>query len=85
MKLLFVRAVHHSNRNKTGVFLVTCICNFSFQNRYFPLDVCLFFPLDSFLLLAILNNVAMNVIEQVSLWEGGASFGYMPRIGIAGS
>ena len=32
--------------------------------------------------LAIKNKVAMNIVEQVSLWGGGASFG--PRIGIAG-
>ncbi|MQL00639.1 DUF3704 domain-containing protein [Escherichia coli] len=27
----------------------------------------------------------MNIVEQVSLWDGGASFGYMPRSGIARS
>ena len=26
----------------------------------------------------------MNIVEPVSLWYGGASFGYMPRSGIAG-
>lgn len=27
---------------------------------------------------------AMNIVEQVSLWDGGASFGKLPRSGIAG-
>jgi len=26
-----------------------------------------------------MNKVDMNIHEQVSLWEGGASFGYKPR------
>jgi hypothetical protein len=30
-------------------------------------------------------QAAMNIAEHVSLWYGGASFGYMPRSGIAGS
>ena len=38
-----------------------------------------------FQLLAITNKTAMNVVEDVSLWYGGASFGYMPSSGIAGS
>jgi hypothetical protein len=38
-----------------------------------------------FQFLAIINKAAMNTVEQVSLWDGGASFGYMPRSGIAGS
>ena len=35
--------------------------------------------------LAVMNKAAMNIVEQVSLWDGGASFGYIPRSGIAGS
>jgi hypothetical protein len=27
----------------------------------------------------------MNMVEQVSLWDGGASFGYVSRCGITGS
>jgi hypothetical protein len=38
-----------------------------------------------FQLLDITNNVAMNKMEHKSLWYGGASFGYMPKSGIAGS
>jgi hypothetical protein len=35
--------------------------------------------------LAITNKAAINITEQVSLWEGRESFGYMPTSGIAGS
>jgi hypothetical protein len=32
--------------------------------------------------LAITNKAAMNIVEQLSLWDGGTSFGHMPRSGI---
>ena len=35
--------------------------------------------------LAIINRAAMNIVEHVSLLYVGASFGYMPRSGIAAS
>lgn len=41
--------------------------------------------LGSFHLLAIINKAAMNIVEHVSLFYVGASFGYMPKRGIAGS
>jgi len=41
--------------------------------------------LGSFQLLAIINKVAMNIVEHVSLFYVGAFLGYMPRRGIAGS
>jgi len=41
--------------------------------------------LGSFQLLAIINKAAMNIVEHVSLFYVGASFGYMPKRGIAGS
>jgi len=41
--------------------------------------------LGSFLLLAIINKTAMNIVEHVSLLQVGASSGCMPRRGIAGS
>ena len=41
--------------------------------------------LGSFQLLAIINKVAMNIVMQVFLLYKGASSGYMPRSGIAGS
>ena len=41
--------------------------------------------LGSFQLLAIINKAAMNIVEYVSLSQVGASSGYIPRSGIAGS
>ena len=41
--------------------------------------------LGSFQLLAIINKAAMNIVEHVSLLHAGASSGYIPRNGIAGS
>jgi hypothetical protein len=41
--------------------------------------------LGSFQLLAIINTVAMNIVEHVSFLPVGTSSGYMPRRGIAGS
>ncbi|SFW04281.1 Protein of uncharacterised function (DUF3704) [Chlamydia abortus] len=41
--------------------------------------------LGSFQLLAIINKAAMNIVEHVSFLPVGASSGYMPRRGIAGS
>ena len=38
----------------------------------------------AFQLLAIINKVAMIIVEHVSLLYVEASFGYMPRSGIAG-
>ena len=35
--------------------------------------------------LAIMIKAAMNIVEQVSLWDVGASSGHMPKSGIAGS
>ena len=34
--------------------------------------------------LATMNQTAMNIVEHMFLWDGGASFGYMPMSGIAG-
>jgi hypothetical protein len=41
--------------------------------------------LGSLQLLAIINKVAMNIVEHVPLLQIGACSGYMPRSGIAGS
>jgi hypothetical protein len=41
--------------------------------------------LGSFQLLAIINKAIMNIVENVSLLQVGASSGYMPMRGIAGS
>lgn len=34
---------------------------------------------------AIKNKTAMNIVDQVPLWQDKASFGYVSRSGIAGS
>jgi hypothetical protein len=36
-----------------------------------------------FQVLTIKNKAAVSIVEQVSLWDGGASFGYMLRNSIA--
>jgi hypothetical protein len=41
--------------------------------------------LGSLQLLAIINKAAMNIVEHVPSLHVGASSGYMPRSGIAGS
>jgi hypothetical protein len=38
-----------------------------------------------FQFLAIMNKAAMNIFGQVSLGYSGASFGSMPKSGLAGS
>ena len=43
------------------------------------------YPISTILFLAIIHEAAMNVEEHVSLLQVGASSGYMPRSGIAGS
>lgn len=41
--------------------------------------------LGCFQFLSITNKAAMNIVEQVSLWDVETAFGYMPRGGIDGS
>jgi hypothetical protein len=41
--------------------------------------------LNCFQLLATISKVAMNIGENVFLWYGRESFGYVPMRGIAGS
>jgi hypothetical protein len=41
--------------------------------------------LGCFQFLVITNKAAMNIVKQVSMWDAGANFGYMPMSGIAGS
>jgi hypothetical protein len=43
------------------------------------------FGLGCFQFMAIMPKAAMNIVEQVSLWDGGATFGYMPKSSIAES
>ena len=56
-----------------------CRCTtFSLFILYPPLSVeghlCCFQFLD------ITNEAAVNTVEQMSLWDGGTSFGYIPRV-----
>ena len=46
---------------------------------------CIEGHLGSFQFLVIINTAAMNIVEHVFLLQFGASSGYMPRNGIAGS
>jgi hypothetical protein len=39
----------------------------------------------SFQLLAVTNKATRIIVEHMPLWHGGASFGYIPKSGIAGS
>jgi hypothetical protein len=41
--------------------------------------------LGCFQFLAIMNKAVTNIVEQVSLWDAGASFWYIPRSDRAGS
>jgi hypothetical protein len=42
--------------------------------------------LSCFQFLAIMNKAAVSIVEQLlSLWNGGASFEYMPKSGITSS
>jgi hypothetical protein len=50
-------------------------CNHSLVERH----------LDCFQLLTITTKAAMNIVEHMPLWYGGAYFGYMSKSGIGGS
>ena len=41
--------------------------------------------LGCFFFVALMNKQSRKIIEQLPLWDGGASFGYMPRNGVARS
>jgi hypothetical protein len=55
------------------------------MNHIFCIHSSVLRHLGCFQLLAITNKAAMNVVEHVRLWHGGASFGYIPKSGIVGS
>lgn len=42
-------------------------------------------PLGFLLAPGIMNKAAMNIAEHLSFLHVGASFGYMPRLGVSGS
>ena len=55
------------------------------MNHIFCINSSVMGDLGCLLLLAITNKAAMSIVEHVPLWHGGASFGYIPKSGIAGS
>jgi hypothetical protein len=55
------------------------------MNHIFCIHSSVVGHLGCFQLLAITNKAAMNIVEHVPLWHGEASFGYIPKSGIAGS
>jgi hypothetical protein len=55
------------------------------MNHIFCIHSSVVGHLGCFQLLAITNKAAMNIVEHLPLWHGGASFEYMPKSGIAGS
>jgi hypothetical protein len=57
---------------------------FAFKIHYVFIYSSVVQHLGCFQFLAVKNKAAINRDEQVSLWDGGASFEYMPRTGIAG-
>ena len=55
------------------------------MNHNFCIDSLVEGHLGCFQVLAIVNKAAMNIVKQVSLWDGGTSFEYMPSSHIAES
>ena len=55
------------------------------MNHIFCIHSSVMGHLGCFQLLAITNKATMNIVEHMPLWHGGASFGYIPKSGIAGS
>ena len=55
------------------------------MNHIFCIHSSVVWYLGCFYLLAITNKTAMNIVEHMPFWHGGASFGYIPKSGIAGS
>ena len=55
------------------------------MNHIFCIHSSVMGHLDCFQLLAIKNKAIMHILKHVPLWHGGASFGYIPKSGIAGS
>jgi hypothetical protein len=54
------------------------------MNHIFGIHSTVMGHLGYFQLLASTDKATVNMVEHVSLWHGGASFGYIPKSGIAG-
>jgi hypothetical protein len=55
------------------------------MNHIFCIHSSVMGHLDCLQLLAVTNKATMNIVEYVPLWHGRASFGYIPKNGMAGS
>ena len=55
------------------------------MNHVFCIHSFVMEHLGCFQVLAIIDKAAMNIVEHMLLWYGGAAFGYMLKGGIAGS
>jgi hypothetical protein len=55
------------------------------MNQIFFIHSSVMGHLGCFQLLDITKKATMNIVEHVSKWHDGESFGYIPKSGIAGS
>jgi hypothetical protein len=55
------------------------------MNHVFYIHSSVMGHLGCFQLLTTTNKAAMNIVKHMPLWHGGASFGYIPKNGIARS
>jgi len=55
------------------------------MNHIFCIHFSVVGHLNCFQVLAITKKAVMNIVEHMLLWHCGASFGYIPKSGIAGS
>ena len=54
------------------------------MNHIFCIHSSVVGPLGCFQLLAITNKASKNIVEHVTLWHDGESFGYIPRVVLLG-
>ena len=60
-------------------------CSFVSMNHIFCFHSSILGHLGCFQILAITIKAAMNIVEHVTLYNSGVSFGYILKMGIAGS
>ena len=73
------------NRSQEDYLLRSEVNSIVQMNLIFCIHSSVLGHLGWFQLLAITNKATMNIVEQVPLSHSGASFGYIPTSGIAGS